>query len=736
MLSLGLINCVQLPLTANTGPQVELINKFDAPMVELILHRANNDSTLTGCSSSQAPYMLPKAAGVQSISLLTTGDVIGGYTMIGAPDGLGAFDNGNGTYTVLMNHEYQGSTGAIRAHGSTGSFVSKWVIDKVSNCVLTGADLVQTVYTWNGTSFVAGTTAFSRFCSGDLPAPSAFYQSSTGYGTQERIFMSGEEGGTEGRVIGHIATGPNAGTSYQLPRLGHGNWENGVACPASGAKTVVCMTDDAGPGQVYIYIGTKQNTGSVIDMAGLHNGNLFGVKVSGMATELNASPPAPGTVFSLFDLGDVKNLTGVQLNANSNAASVTNFQRPEDSAWDPSHPNDLYFNTTNGFSSPSRLWRLRFTNILQPELGGTITAVLDGSEGQKMLDNITINAKGQIMVQEDVGVNAHLCKIFQYDIATDALTLIGQHDPASFLSGGASFLTQDEESSGILDVSDILGEGYYLHTVMAHYGNGTVLVEGGQLLLLRTDAGGVALNARMVLEGPYDPATGQMSDALRSSGLVPTNEPYTALGHVLQNAGATTTTSALSITGSNAIVEWVVVELRTTANPSAVHSAKAALLQRDGDIVEKDGIGSLRIPAPVGSYYVSVRHRNHLGVMTASPVPLSSTPIEVDFRSAGTIIYGSEARKSLTGTFPAEALWAGDVNANSEMKYTGPGNDRDLILSKIGGVVPTNTVTGYFPEDVNLSGVVQYTGPGNDRDIILENIGGVVPTNTRIEQLP
>ena len=70
------------------------------------------------------------------------------------------------------------------------------------------------------------------------------------------------------------------------------------------------------------------------------------------------------------------------------------------------------------------------------------------------------------------------------------------------------------------------------------------------------------------------------------------------------------------------------------------------------------------------------------------------------------------------------------------MKYTGPGNDRDLILSKIGGVVPTNTVTGYFPEDVNLSGVVQYTGPGNDRDIILENIGGVVPTNTRIEQLP
>ncbi|MBK7298241.1 MAG: hypothetical protein IPI91_17120 [Flavobacteriales bacterium] len=116
MLSLGLINCVQLPLTANTGPQVELINKFDAPMVELILHRANNDSTLTGCSSSQAPYMLPKAAGVQSISLLTTGDVIGGYTMIGAPDGLGAFDNGNGLPVPRPSADSVPATSPRRAH--------------------------------------------------------------------------------------------------------------------------------------------------------------------------------------------------------------------------------------------------------------------------------------------------------------------------------------------------------------------------------------------------------------------------------------------------------------------------------------------------------------------------------------------------------------------------------------------------------------------------------------------
>jgi hypothetical protein len=68
--------------------------------------------------------------------------------------------------------------------------------------------------------------------------------------------------------------------------------------------------------------------------------------------------------------------------------------------------------------------------------------------------------------------------------------------------------------------------------------------------------------------------------------------------------------------------------------------------------------------------------------------------------------------------------------------YTNAENDRDPILLRIGGTVPTNTTTGYHAEDVNLDGVVKYTGEGNDRDPILQNIGGSVPTNTREGQLP
>ncbi|MBK9175476.1 MAG: DUF839 domain-containing protein [Flavobacteriales bacterium] len=370
----------------------------------------NDPATTTGCSSSQTPYVLPIATGMSTRSLLTTGDQVGGYKMVGIPDGLGAMDNGDGTFTLLMNHELGSSQGIMRAHGSVGAFVSKWIIDKATLCVQSGQDLVQTVYLWNGSGFTAGTTAFGRFCSADLPAPSAFYNTATGKGTLERILLNGEENGTSGRAFAHIVTGTEARRSYQLPGIGRANWENMVACPLASDKTVVAAMDDAGPGQVYFYIGNKQSTGNPTERAGLQNGNLYGVAVSGLATELNGSVPAPGTSFALINLGDVRNLTGAQLNTNSNAAGITNFQRPEDGAWDPSDPRDFYFATTNSFSSPSRLWRLRFTDPLQIELGGTVTAVLDGTEGQKTLDNLTIDGTGHILLQEDAGNVSHLSK--------------------------------------------------------------------------------------------------------------------------------------------------------------------------------------------------------------------------------------------------------------------------------------------------------------------------------------
>lgn len=521
-------------------------------------------SGITGPSSSRTPYLVPTTANGKFTSILTTGDYVGTYRMCGTPDGIGAFDNGDGTFTVVLNHEFGNTAGVNRAHGQKGAFVSKWVINKSNLSVVSGADLIQNVYLWNpltssyinySAAFPSASAAFSRFCSADLPAVSAFYNSATGKGTLERIFMNGEETGNEGRALGHIITGPAAGTSWELPRLGKFSWENSIASPLPSDTTVVIGLDDATPGQIYVYVGTKTTTGSDVEKAGLTNGNLYGVSVTGMLTESDAAFAAPGTPFSLINMGNVQNMTGAALNAASNTAGVTNFLRPEDGAWDPQHPNDFYFATTNGFSNPSRLWRLRFTDATKPALGGTIEAVLDGTEGQRMLDNLTIDNYGHVLLVEDVGNNAHIGKTWQYDIATDMLKQVGAHDTTRFLAGGAQFLTQDEEASGILDVEEILGPGMFLIDDQAHYSISGELVEGGQLLAF--------FNPDSYNAAPEVNVTGNMV-SIADGDNTPSATDYTDLGNaftgtsttktfVIENNGAgTLTVSSINFSGANA----------------------------------------------------------------------------------------------------------------------------------------------------------------------------------------
>jgi hypothetical protein len=255
-----------------------------------------------------------------------------------------------------------------------------------------------------------------------------------------------------------------------------------------------------------------------------------------------------------------------------------------------------------------------------------------------------------------------------------------------------------------------------------------------------TGTQGVKVDAKLWLEGPYNTGTLTMNDDLRAAGLVPTTEPYTAMGFTNAGGGGgeTTTANILSVTGNNAIVDWARIELRSSADPSSIVATRQCLVQRDGDVVSaSDGTSPVTLSVGNGSYYVAVRHRNHLGAMTAGTIALSGTAATVDFRSTGTSTYGTQAQKQIGSVM---ALWAGntliDVPAPRLLKYTGASNDRDKILTAIGGTVPTNTISGYRDEDCNLDGTVKYTGSSNDRDMILVNIGGSVPTNTRTEQLP
>ncbi len=473
--------------------------------------------TGTGPSSSQTPYMTPIQSGVQFASVLTTGDVVGSYRMAGTPDGLGAYDNGNGTITVLMNHELAATLGIQRAHGALGAFVSEWVVHKDSLVVSSGADLIKSVSTYASNSWTISTVAFNRFCSADLAPASAYYNSASGKGSQARIFLNGEESGSATvacKGAAHVATGADKGKSYVLPwaTMTNVGWENLLANPGTGDKTVVMANSDGGFNGVYLYVGSKATTGNEVEKAGLVGGTMYRVLVNNALAETTAADAGLGLVGGASTFTLTTDLT--------TTSGGTAFLRPEDGAWDTTNASRYCFATTNtidaakdGNTNPditagqvgrTRVWRLTFTDIMRPQLGGIIETLVDGTEtvtvngrsqGPQMLDNMAMTSNGDLILLEDVGFNKHNGKIWKFVPGTKALTLLAQHDEVRFgdyVTNVTGTLTKDEESSGVIDVTSLLGRSdgrsYFLLAVQNHAtatgANAVELREGGQLVLM------------------------------------------------------------------------------------------------------------------------------------------------------------------------------------------------------------------------------------------------------------
>lgn len=242
-----------------------------------------------------------------------------------------------------------------------------------------------------------------------------------------------------------------------------------------------------------------------MEKAGLVDGKMYGIKALNLANATNNSNEADGAAasgrFEMVDEGDISLLTGMQLDDLSESKGVTSFLRPEDGQFDPNNPNVFWFVTTASFSGQSRLYKLTFDDITNPEAGGTIESVLDsnqvpvnGTVGPRMMDNMTVTAEGKILIQEDVGNNAHLGRVLEYDPATDTLVELGVHDAALFIAGQPGFKTADEESSGVIDVTDMLGDADTQAFLMSDQVHRSLrltdpeLVEEGQLLLMKVEA--------------------------------------------------------------------------------------------------------------------------------------------------------------------------------------------------------------------------------------------------------
>jgi hypothetical protein len=231
----------------------------------------------------------------------------------------------------------------------------------------------------------------------------------------------------------------------------------------------------------------------------------------------------------------------------------------------------------------------------------------------------------------------------------------------------------------------------------------------------------VLVNPQVFLQGPLlSPTTpGLMNDNLRAAGYLPTTSPYAD--------AATCNASVFAVTGNNAIVDWVWVELRAANNNQKRINGRSALLQRDGDVVDVDGVSSILMQAAPTSYFVIVKHRNHLGAMSASTFGLKqNTTTVVDFKNSGFSTYGSNARVQLTSG--SMALWAGDTNNSNFIRFSGANNSSNVIKDYVladpanGFNSVTFASTGYLLIDINLNGQGKFSGSGNDSNIIKDNV--------------
>ena len=272
----------------------------------------------------------------------------------------------------------------------------------------------------------------------------------------------------------------------------------------------------------------------------------------------------------------------------------------------------------------------------------------------------------------------------------------------------------------------------------------------------------VDLQLRVYLEGSLlnnGGATGPkgplMRDDLRYSpyadvlgtNYIPATEPYTSLSeftHVGTGGGEVATAGAFDDRGDNSVVDWVFVELRDKTDNEIVLETRSAFVQRDGDVVDVDGLSPLLFcDLPDDTYYVAVRHRNHLGVMSSGPELLTPSGTEVDFTNgniglSGEFNYGTShpdgvgydytglSQKDVSGV---RALWLGNGNMDRKVKYNGSANDPNVTLNEVlfyplnsGNFYNYDFGFGYFLGDFNMDSKAKYNGSGNDPNYVLNSV--------------
>jgi hypothetical protein len=196
------------------------------------------------------------------------------------------------------------------------------------------------------------------------------------------------------------------------------------------------------------------------------------------------------------------------------------------------------------------------------------------------------------------------------------------------------------------------------------------------------------------LEGPYQ--SNAMTSLLPELGFLPLIQPFDVspwnyVGFEKVDPGF--------YTEHPQVVDWVLVELRTGTAENTTIAKRAAFITDTGSLVDIDGI------SPIGffvtstvQYYIVIRHRNHLDIMSSTPVDVNYASALYDFTTASSNAYGSAALK--------------EVDIGVFAMYTGDGNYDNLINGtdfNVFNPLFRSGTSGYLTVDWNLDGNITGT---------------------------
>jgi secreted PhoX family phosphatase len=414
--------------------------------------------------TSTKPYLQPLPSSNASIkAILTTNDTLSdGYIFQKTPDGMGAFVNKNGTIDVFVNHELD--------HEEDGEFakISKLTLD--TNGSVLGGKLIEN-----------GTGKYNVFCSAYLIE---------GHGFTRPVFITNEEV-DDGIVIAYDALN---GNKTEMPWLGNFSHENTILLPGYNDKTVLLGTEDGeyDHSQLYMYVANSPSDlmhgrGILYVLVGDNNITNFRDLKKGQIYNAHFEPLTWN--WKTQGSSDLENETQLK--------NGLDFIRLEDLHYDQNNNSIIYVADTGDKEAGEnykngRIYSFELStsslntpkSTTTPHYDSNITVMLDGDAGDKIRnpDNVA-TSKNSLMIQEDLNdynriMDGENAKILRFDLRTHELEPVAMLDQSYDTSKPKA---GEWESSGILDVSSILGEGNWLTNVQAH------TINGGQILLLNVD---------------------------------------------------------------------------------------------------------------------------------------------------------------------------------------------------------------------------------------------------------